>query len=156
MYQLSVVTKIMFCIFILPYFKSIGSDKRVSYYDTAPLFLSISLTLPYPSLLRNSRLKRSRRLQHTTGVSARKVVATTMSVEKRWWEMHAVGPNSVRAACSRRSKRRATRLSGRVRLRNPKRKQSARWKSPDTVLIFFFFLKFYSQPWVVRLILSQL
>lgn len=55
--------------------------------------LSLSLDLLYPSLLRNSRSERSRRLiQYTTGVSARKVV------EKTWWEKHAVGPNSARAA----------------------------------------------------------
>lgn len=131
--NLSIVStkiKTTFCIFVLSFFESIRSglhrgcctSVRISSFSISlpPLSLPpFSLALPYPSLLRNWRSERSRRVQYTTGVSARKVV------EKRWWEKHAVGPNSARAACSRRLERRATQLNERVRLRNPKRERAA-------------------------------
>lgn len=98
--------KIIFCIFMLPFWiNQIKAPSQMLHLRVLSVSFSFPLALPYPSLLRNSRSERSRRIQYMTGVSVRKVV------EKRWWEKHAVGPNSAGAACSRRPERRATRLN---------------------------------------------
>jgi len=143
MYQLSIVIKIMFCIFIFFHISNRTDQVKESYgYCT-----SLSLYLSHSSL--SIFIMQERDQNGADGYNIR----LDCQLE-RWWLRrcgeevvgNARGPNSARAACSWRSERRATRLSGRVRLRNPKRKQSARRKS-DAVFIFFFFLKFYSQPW---------
>lgn len=121
---------------MLPFWISqIRAPSQMLHLRVFYISFSFSLVLPYLSLLRNTRSERGRRIQYMTGVSARKVV------EKRWWEKHAVGPNSARAACSRRPERKATRLNKRVRLSGIRSENvyagSRVRKSPGAVFIFF-------------------
>lgn len=103
------------------------------------LSFSLSFSLPYPSLLRNSRAERSRRVQYTSEVSKG---GGYDDAGKEEVVGKARGRSKLRQSCSRRPERRATQLSERVRLRNPKRKRARRKQSAEIAGCFYLFLFF--------------